>query len=43
MMYAAKELEKAIGSWDSGPELNIKMRNVETANNLKWTNEFKAS
>ena len=28
-----------VGLWDSGPELNIKMKNIETADNLKWTNE----
>ena len=36
-MYAAKEPEE--GLWDSGPELNIKMKNIESENNFKWTNE----
>ena len=37
-MYAAKEPEEA-RLMDSGPDLNIKMKNIETADNLKWTNE----
>ena len=41
-MYAAKEPEEA-RLWDSGSKLNIKMKNIETADNLKWTNDFKTS
>ena len=31
--------QKKLDLWDSGPDLNIKMKNIETADNLKWTNE----
>ena len=37
-MYAAKEPKK-LGLWDSIPELNIRIQNIETADYLKWTNE----
>ena len=33
-MYAAKEPKK-LGLWDSGPELNIEIQNIETADYLK--------
>ena len=31
--------QKKLGLWDSGPELNIRIQNIETADYLKWTNE----
>ena len=34
-----QQSQKKLGLWDSGPDLNIKMKNIETADNLKGTNE----
>ena len=34
-----QQRNQKLGLWDSGPELNIKIQNKETADYLKWTNE----